>query len=330
MKDNYQFKSKMLVLVGGLASILLASCGTYQAATYDDDGIYSSDKPVLVSNETVVVKDNANAKYYEEYFGKTVTDYGEIVDDEVFTDVDSYSSQTVVEQDTEVATESYSAWEDADDNITINVYNSSPYYYSYWRPYNYWNSYHYNSWYYCPPSWGWSYNYYGYYGNPYNSYGYYGNSYYNNYGYPYYGYRNVNYAHGRRRGYASNSYYGRNANRRGVNLRGSRRSSAIVAPRSTPRVRPRSITPRSTPKVRPRSTTPRSTPRVRPRSTTPRSTPRATPRSTPRSTPRYTPRSTPRSTPRATPRSTPRSTPRAAPRSTSRSTPRSSSSRRTR
>ena len=318
MKDNYQFKGKMLVLVGGFASILLASCGTYQAATYDDDGIYNSNKPVIASNETVVVKDNANSKYYEEYFGKTVTDYGDIVDDEVFTDVDNYSSQTVVEQETEVATESYSAWEDAGDNVTINVYNSSPYYNSYWRPYNYWNSYHYSSWYYCPPSWGWSNNFYGYYGNPYNHYGYYGNPYYyNNYGYPYNGYRNTSYAHGRRRGYASNSYYGRNANRRGVNLRNSRSRT----PRTTPRVIPRSI-PRSTPRSAPR-TAPRSTPR-----STPRSAPRTAPRSTPRSTPRSAPRTAPRSTPRSTPRSAPRTAPRSTPRSTPRSAPRSSSSRR--
>jgi len=318
MKDNYQFKNKMLVLIGGLTSILLASCGTYQAATYEDDGIYSSDQRTIASNETVVVKNNANAKYYEEYFGKTVTDYGEIVDDEVFTDVDNYSSQNVVTQDAEVAVESYSAWEDADDNITINVYNTRPYYYSYWRPYNYWNDYYYNGWSFCGPLWGWSNNYYwhhGYYGN----YGYYGNPYY----YNNYGNRHTRYANGRRRGYASNAYYGRNISRRGVAAR--RTTGRAIIPRSTPRATPRSV-PRSTPRATPRSV-PRNTPRATPRSV-PRSTPRATPRSVPRSTPRATPRRTPRSTPRATPRSMPRSTPRSAPRTTPRSTPRSSSSRR--
>jgi len=284
MKDNYQIKNKMLVLVGGLASILLASCGSYQATTYDNDGIYNSDAPVVASNEAVVTE-NANAKYYEDYFGKSVTDYGQ-AEEEVFTDVDSYSSQGVVEHNTEVATESYSAWEDADDNVTINVYNTQPYYYSYWRPYNHWNNYYYNNWNYCAPSWAWSYNNFGYYGSPYNYYGYYGNSYYNNnyYGNSYYGNRNVGYANGRRRGYVSNSYYGRNANRNAVNFRTNRRSNRTASSRVAPR-------------------------------TSPRSTPRATPRSTPRSTPRYTPRSTPR----ATPRSAPRSTPRSAPRSTTRS-----------
>ena len=316
MKDIYQLRNKALLFFSGLTSVLLVSCGSYQAATYDDDGIYSSETP---ETKTVVVieKTNAeNSKYYEEYFGRTVTDYGEIVEDEVFTDVDSYSSQDVVEQDTEVARESYSAWEDAGDNVTINVYNTRPYY-SYYRPYNYWNNYYYNDWAFGGFSWGWGSHYhnYGYYGYNYG-YPYYYNSpyYYNNYGY--YGPRNYGYVNGpRRRGYASNYYSGRHSNRRST-----LRSSGV-----TPRRTSRATTPR---RSTPRATTPRSTPRPRattPRSTTPRSTPRPRP-STPRS---VTPRSTPR--PRATtPRSTPRATAprRSAPRSAPRSSSRSSSSRR--
>lgn len=310
MKDIYQFRNKVALLFSGAIGVLLVSCSGYQTATYDDDGIYNWETPVVVTKDVAVKETSANSKYYEEYFGRTVTDYGEIVEDDVFTDVDSYSSQDVVEQDTENAKESYAAWEDAGDNVTINVYNTRPYYYSYYRPYGYWNNYYYNDWALCNWSWGWGgyYNNYGYYGYNYGYPYYYNSPYY----YGYYGRRNYAYINGpRNRRYASNSYYGRNLNRRST-LRSSRatprRTPRATSPRSTPRSTPRA-TPRSTP--RPRATTPRSTPRPRantprPRTVTPRSTPRSTPRATPR--PRATsPRSTPRYTPRSTPRSNSRS-----------------------
>lgn len=321
MKDIYQMKNKALLFFSGLTSILLVSCGSYQAATYEDDGIYSSEAPQKRTVVVVEKPNSENSKYYEEYFGRTVTDYGEIVEDEIFTDVDNYSSQEVVEQDAEVARESYAAWEDAGDNVTVNVYNTQPYYNSFYRPYNNWGGYYYggwnnyyggwnnyyNAWPFCGLSWGWGsyYNNYGYYGHPY---------YYNNYGY--YGRRNYAYVNGpRRRGYASNYYSGRNSNRRGTMTRRGI-TPRSVSPRGTT---PRSVTPRGT---RPRSVAPRSTPRSTPRSVTPRSTPRSAPRSVrPRSTPRSAPRSVaPRSTPRSAPRSVaPRSTPRSTPRSSSRS-----------
>jgi hypothetical protein len=315
MKDIYQMRNKGLLLFSVFTVVLLTSCGgSYHAATYGDDGIYGSDTPETKTVVVVEKPNSENSKYYEDYFGRTVTDYGEIVEDEVFTDVDSYSSQEVVEQDTEVARESYAAWEDAGDNVTINVYNTRPYY-SYYRPYNYWNNYYYNDWAFCGLSWGW--------GSYYNNYGYYGYNYGYNYGYPYYynnygyyGRRNYGYINGPRgRGYASNYYSGRHSNRRST-LRNSR-----VTPRPTA---PRSVTPRSTTRPRattPRSTTPRST--TRPRPTAPRSvTPRSTTRPRPTAPRSVTPRSTTR--PRAT---TPRSTPRSAPRRSSRATPRSSSRR---
>lgn len=312
MKNIYQLRNKVALLLSGVTSVLLMSCVSYQAATYDDDGIYSSESPVVVSKDVAVKNIPSNTKYYEDYFGRTVTDYGEIVENEVFTDVDSYSSQDVSEQDAEPTVESYAAWEDANDNVTINVYNSNPYN-SFYRPYNYWNNYYYNDWAFCGPSWGWGgyYNNFGYYGYNYG-YPYYYNSPYN---YGYYGRRNYGYINGpRNRRYASNNYYGRHSNRRG-SLRSSRttpnRSPRATVPRATPR--PRGNTPRTTPRAtpRPRGNTPRTTPRAtpRPRGNTTRTTPRATPR--PRgNTPRVTPRSVPRSTPRSravTPRSTPRS-----------------------
>ena len=312
MKYNYKFKSKTFVLIGGIISFLLVSCSSYQDIANDDDGIYVNDNSVV--EKKVSVKDNT--KYYEDYFSEPVVDFGQVVEEEVFTDVESYSSQGVTSPNKAVTIESYSAWEDADDSVTINVYNSQPYYNTYynpyWRPYN---SFYYTGWGFCSPVWGGAYYNYGYYGNPYFNYGYYGNPYYNNYGY-----RNVGYANSNR-GYASNnyynrrggSYYGRNESLRASNFRRNTSSNVATNYRGSSFRRTNTSS-----NVRSRST---------PR-TSPRSTPRTSPRSTPRTSPRSTPGTSPRSTPRTSPRSTPRTSPRSAPRTSPRSAPRSSSSRR--
>jgi hypothetical protein len=304
---------------------LFFSCGSYQLSTYDDDGIYNNVNTRNVVKKQVTTKEvpvNNNVKYYEKIFSDPFIDYGQNNNEQdVFTDVDSYSTQSTG-TNTTTAIESYGAWEDADDNVTINVYTSpEPFFYNYWGPYNYWNNFYNTGWGFYGANWCWPY-----YGNPYVTNGY---PYYNGYRY-----RNYGYAYGRR-GYAVNSYYGRNTyNRRNaytnnVNFRrnngryGANRSypfrvnseSRTRNTNATPRVSPRS-SPRSTPRVSPRSS-PRSTPRV-----SPRSSPRSTPRVSPRSSPRSTPRSTPRVSPRSSPRSTPRSTPRVSPRSTSRSSSR--------
>ncbi|MGB0895716.1 MAG: hypothetical protein ACPGU9_06360 [Flavobacteriaceae bacterium] len=296
MKDIYQLRHKIALFSAVVTSMMLGACGSYQAATYDDDGIYSSE-PSQDTSKVVVVKEPAsnNSKYYEEYFGRTVTDYGDIVEDDVFTDVDNYSSQAVVEHSTEVTNQSYGAWEDAGDNVTINVYNTRPYYYSFYRPYNYWDRYYYNDWAFCDWSWGWGGYYNSWYGYPY----YYNRPFY----YGYYGRRNYGYVYGpRNRRYAAN-YSGRYLDRRRITS--PRPRTVTPRPRATT-PRPRTVTPRTT-APRPHATTPRPrtvTPRPRtsaprPRATTPR--PRTvTPRprvSTPR--PRVTPRSAPRSTPRS-------------------------------
>ena len=190
MKDFYPFKNRTSVFIASILGLLLVSCGTYQPTSYDDDGIYNSQERVIVTND-VTPEENNSTKYYEDYFSKNVNEYGEIEDNheaESFTDVENYSSQNNNE-----AAESYSSWEDSNDNVTINVYNTSPFYYdSYYRPFNYWNrrylgfNYGYAD-FYCgfnsPYSYGGFYN---------NYYGY--NPYYYGYNQPY---------------YYNNSYYGR-------------------------------------------------------------------------------------------------------------------------
>ncbi|MCH2196411.1 MAG: hypothetical protein MK119_20225, partial [Kordia sp.] len=103
----------------------LTSCGTYQQATYDD-GIYSSGEQ---RSETVEVVNNNNGtnNAYQNYFEQKSYEADDRYGD-VFTDVESYSSQGNVEPQTETNvdaigySESYSPWGETADDITINVY----------------------------------------------------------------------------------------------------------------------------------------------------------------------------------------------------------------
>jgi len=80
-----------------VVGLLVVSCGSYQQASYyDNDGIYGS-------NERRVAVDRAPRQQapraqrsvdntYSQYFGQKADEFNEILDDEIFTDVDSYSS----------------------------------------------------------------------------------------------------------------------------------------------------------------------------------------------------------------------------------------------
>jgi len=89
-----------------LVGLLVVSCGSYQQASYyDNDGIYSNGKrQVSVEQQAqrqnrripdTQVKKETNA--YSDYFGQKADEFDEILDEEIFTDVDSYS--TAVEND---------------------------------------------------------------------------------------------------------------------------------------------------------------------------------------------------------------------------------------
>ncbi|MBO6534382.1 MAG: hypothetical protein JJ967_15200, partial [Muricauda sp.] len=121
-----------------VAALFMASCGSYQQASYYDDGIYTPNNRVVS-----VEKRNAQAErveqqennIYGDYFGDKANEYGEILDSEVFTDVDSYSSQTQndtipygEQTDYFAYNNNYNGnpgWGDNPSNISINVYDNS-------------------------------------------------------------------------------------------------------------------------------------------------------------------------------------------------------------
>ncbi len=220
-----------------LAALFAASCGSYQQASYYDDGIYSSGNRVVhvekKSAEAVRLEDQ-ESNLYGDYFGDKANEYGEILDEEIFTDVDSYSSQTQNDSipygeqtDYFAYNNTYNGnpgWGDNPTSLTINVYDNwgwggyygwnSPYWgFGYgWGGYPYYNWGWYSPWRYNRWGWGgyygWGYPYYGSWGYA----GYWGWGGYYNYGWrPYYynNYYGRNYAYSRgRRGYSSSTIPG--------------------------------------------------------------------------------------------------------------------------
>jgi hypothetical protein len=197
MKTNYYNSEKMSIYtLFGLLTLMATSCGSYQNKSYyDRDGIYGSEteKVAQAATNDGQAKTTETNKYTD-YFnslrdGQT---------DEVFTDVEGYSSykDTVASQERNQS----SSWGSNPSNVTVNVYDNS-WGYNGWNNYWYgnnwgWNNPAWNSWY--GPNWGWGWN------------SWYGNSWgYNNYWYGgYYGYGYNNWCGN---GY-NNGYYGNNYN----------------------------------------------------------------------------------------------------------------------
>ncbi|MGB5667690.1 MAG: hypothetical protein WBM53_12645, partial [Maribacter sp.] len=192
-----RIRSAVLLAIVG---ILVFSCGSYQQASYyDNDGIYEEDNVRVVEKAPQQVRQKKENNAYSDYFGQKADEYGEILDSEVFTDIDSYASK--VENDslvnegdlldyynTENDYEGYGGWGDNATDVSINIYGGGGYGFGYYNPWfiNSWNYWGYGG-YYNPwrwNNWGFGYGYgYGYY-NPWYSPYYYGygyGGYYNRY-----------------------------------------------------------------------------------------------------------------------------------------------------
>jgi len=205
MKTKYLFGHKnSLYFVLGIFAILATSCGTYQNTSYyDRDGIYGSSESQ--NNTTSNPQYYSDNSHYKDYFGSL---QNKPQQDEIFTDVDSYSTNDYNNNDNSNSNQEYSAsysdWGNSADNININLYGGNWGWSNYWG----WNlGWGWNSWY-GPAYYGWGYNpwYAPYYGwsfgwNPYiNNYYYGGHNHYQ----PYYGGTRY-YSTGRGRSYATNT-----------------------------------------------------------------------------------------------------------------------------
>lgn len=179
-----------------LAMLFLASCGSSQQASYYEDGIYNQSTREAQVEKKTLGADNAKAQEpntYKDYFGQRGKAYGKILDDEIFTDVNSYSGTAATdsipaEQQTNYFTynNTYAGnpgWGENPTSVTVTLYNNwgggYGWGYPYWR-YPYWGfRYGWRG----HPYWGHGYGWGGYYGHPW--YGpYYRPHYYRPYYYP--------------------------------------------------------------------------------------------------------------------------------------------------
>ena len=151
-----------------LIAVFLVSCGSYQQASYyEDDGIYATGNRVVrveKKSAEAVAAEQQEKNMYGEYFGQRAQQYEEILDSEIFTDVDSYysgvenDSLQIGEQTDYFADKNdyvgNPGWGDNPTNLTINIYDNSWGWSDPWL----WNA-----------GWGWGYA--GYYGWGWNNWG---------------------------------------------------------------------------------------------------------------------------------------------------------------
>lgn len=197
MKVFYLTKIKTTsLLLSIFALVSLSSCGSYQSAYNDDDGIYNSSS----KNESSEIKETVDNNE-QEYFTKSYEEYMNIQDGDLITNVDDYYYDDQLEGANNDESSNYSGatpWGYSDNtSVTINVGNGfgHPFYNNYYGfnnfyPYygNFYSAFNYNPWFrnrfyntysfynnsfYCPPFYGSSfYNGYG------SGFGYFGGSYY--------------------------------------------------------------------------------------------------------------------------------------------------------
>ncbi len=119
MQFNYTPHNKLPIIVALASLFLMASCGTYQSASYDDDdGIYNSKSEPVEEDVTVATNTNNDGEYYKNYFAETSNEAGAIIDDsEVFTDVDDYRTDTAAIE----TTTGNAGWGDANEEVNITI-----------------------------------------------------------------------------------------------------------------------------------------------------------------------------------------------------------------
>ncbi|MCB7481133.1 hypothetical protein [Christiangramia sediminis] len=143
MKLYNTLRNKLGLLLAPMAVFALASCGSYQYSGYESDGIYGESRPGIWEQqepEVTEVRPNNENSYYKNLFAQQSQMVGEVLESDVFTDVDSYSSNDGYENYSEVGGDvayvgGNAPWGQDPDTYTINVYNNGFYggFYSPWR-----------------------------------------------------------------------------------------------------------------------------------------------------------------------------------------------------
>lgn len=157
-------KLPFFVTLGVLA--MLTSCGSFQYAGYDNDGIYSTENynTEVVEQEPEVTTSTEDSNYYKNYFAENTAQLNAATEEsEIFTDIDSYEGNYLERaQDTLEQRPAYGGW-GQNGNVTINIIDNGwgwnnwgindPWFYGGWgwnnwgwgRPWG-WNRWGWNNW----------------------------------------------------------------------------------------------------------------------------------------------------------------------------------------
>ena len=153
MQSNNYLQSKMHYFgILGLA-FLLASCGSYQYAGYEEDAIYGDSPRTVEYTEPVSEEPTEDTGYYQNYFKEKTLQYANINQDgEIFTDIDSYEgSYDDTVNDSLVYNQGYAGWgQDYNDDVVINIYGGHAFNSIWWNRPPLWNNWGWNG------GWGWN------------------------------------------------------------------------------------------------------------------------------------------------------------------------------
>ena len=145
-----QLKKGIQLSIAALSVVLITSCSSYDNVSSYDDGIYSSkvskNKPQQKQNNTAAANNqknvqqdksnNSNSQVEESYFDKQakLISQAREQNNDVFTDVDNYTSQDSTAQKKQVVydeprdqnyqSNSYGGWGTQTSNVNVNVYNT--------------------------------------------------------------------------------------------------------------------------------------------------------------------------------------------------------------
>ena len=108
----------------GLMAVL-TSCGSFQYAGYNNDGIYSDTYEAPVE-EPVVMTSTDDSNYYKNYFSNNSADVSAAQEEsEVFTDIDSYEGNyTDIDPNGVEQQPAYGGWGQNSDVVNINYINN--------------------------------------------------------------------------------------------------------------------------------------------------------------------------------------------------------------
>ena len=146
MKLYYTLRNKLNLLIIPVVLFAMVSCGSYQYSGYEADGIYGESRPGIWEQQepqTNEVKPNNNTSYYKNLFAQQSEMVGEVLESDIFTDVEDYTSNDGYENYSEVGGDvayvgGNAPWGEDPDTYTINIINNG----FFWRlePMALWNA----------------------------------------------------------------------------------------------------------------------------------------------------------------------------------------------